>query len=251
MKSIIIKILQLLFSSPHFAIKFKDAALSNPAEHLVRTVSYIEKRDLGLFGTTILDIGAANGNTCVYFSQLFPEHTVIGFEPVTKSFKKAQKITARFKNIQLRHMALAEKEGDGHVHITADSLASSIIPLNKAETDKIDPRQADKLKQVEIQEVMISTIDLQYTDAQPVLLMKLDTQGTELSILKGGVNTLKLTKLVLVEMNNHELYKGACQYYEVDEFLRSQNFKLRDMIVTYRSNGEVPEYDALYENISR
>ena len=50
-------------------------------------------------------------------------------------------------------------------------------------------------------------------------------------------------------MNNHDLYVGGCQYFEMDEFFRKNNFKLIDIIVTYRdSQGKVVEYDALYQN---
>ena len=49
-------------------------------------------------------------------------------------------------------------------------------------------------------------------------------------------------------MNNHDLYKNTCKYYEVDEFLRAHSFRMIDLIVTYHTDEEVQEYDALYEN---
>ena len=73
---------------------------------------------------------------------------------------------------------------------------------------------------------------------------------TEVDILEGGTETLTRTRFVLVEMNNHGLYKNTCQYYEVDELLRSRSFKLADIIVTYRGDDGVTEYDALYRNLS-
>jgi len=80
------------------------------------------------------------------------------------------------------------------------------------------------------------------------LRLRLRSFTSELDILKGGVELLKRTKFVLTELNNHQLYKGACQYYEVDEFLRKQSFRLVNLVVTYHTNEEVQEYDALYEN---
>ena len=96
----------------------------------------------------------------------------------------------------------------------------------------------------------VSTLDDEFKDPPCVLLIKLDTQGTEIEILKGGVETLKKTRFILTEMNNHLLYKRTCQYYEVDEFLRSQSFRLADIVVTYRGDLGVTEYDALYRNTS-
>jgi hypothetical protein len=31
-------------------------------------------------------------------------------------------------------------------------------------------------------------------------------------------------------MSNHEIYKNSCKYYEIDEFLISQNFQILDLI---------------------
>jgi hypothetical protein len=81
-----------------------------------------------------------------------------------------------------------------------------------------------------------------------VLLIKLDTQGTELDVLKGAADTLKRTLFVLSEMNNHDDYKHACKYYEVDEWLRQNGFTLADTITSYRNAGRMIEYDAIYIN---
>ena len=75
-------------------------------------------------------------------------------------------------------------------------------------------------------------------------------RGASDQILAGGVATLQRTRFVLIELNNHNLYKNTCQYYEVDEFLRSHSFKLADIIVTYRGDDGVSEYDALYRNLN-
>ena len=71
--------------------------------------------------------------------------------------------------------------------------------------------------------------------------------GTELMILQNGTETLKKTQFVLTEVNNNTFYESTCQYHEVDAFLRSQGFKLADLVVTYRdSKYAVKEFDALY-----
>ena len=98
--------------------------------------------------------------------------------------------------------------------------------------------------------VEVSTLDDEFKDSPGVLLIKLDTQGTELNVLKGGIEMLRKTRFVLTEMDNHQLYKNACQYYEVDDFLRNRSFKLVDIIVSYRGDDGMAEFDALYENVN-
>jgi FkbM family methyltransferase len=248
MKALILKVLQGLFSSPQFAVKFKDTALTNGAEHLVRTVNYIDKKGLSLFGRLIVDIGAAEGDTSVYFSQLYPEHTVHGFEPAKKHFEIAEKKTSAMENIVMHKLALSDREGKTKLHVTESSLSSSTLKPDEKELSSADPRHAAKLQIAHEEEVQMQTLDAALDDPQPILLMKIDTQGTELNVLKGATQTLRRTKLVLVEMNNHRQYEGNCQYYEVDELLRKEGFVLKDIFVTYRSGNEMSEYDALYEN---
>lgn len=247
MKHRIIRFLQLLFSNPKFFLKFKDTALCNPAEHLYRTVQYIRTHQLENSGAYILDIGVADGATCNFFSKEFPAHQVIGFEPVKTSFDHASAQTKQQANISLRHMALSDRRGETTVNITSDSLSSSLNEIDYGTLDTESKAYSSKFETIERQPVTMSTLDHEIKD-QKILLIKIDTQGTELTILKGGIETLKRTKLILIEMNNHQLYKNSCQYYEVDEFLRQQGFALKDIYVTYRDKGYMKEYDALYIN---
>lgn len=248
MKTLLIRFLQFLFSSPQFSMKLKDTALLNASEHLFRTLSFIEHHQLRGSGNTILDIGAASGDTAVWFSEVFPTHQIQAFEPVLTSFEKAQKKAEKRKNILVHHLALTNENGETTIHVSDDTFSSSIIPINEKEVSAKDPALAAKVKTRYSQQVKMQPLD-EIPNIGEVLLMKIDTQGTELAVLKGAEQTLKRTRLILIEMNNHELYQGSAQYHQVDEFLRLHHFKLRDIYVTYRPKGEMSEYDALYENI--
>lgn len=249
MKNLLIRFLQFLFSSPQFSMKLKDTALLNAAEHLFRTQAYIEQHDLRDFGKTIIDIGAAQGDTAIWFAQVFPRHHVHAFEPVKTSFDKALKKTGKFSNITLHNVALTNEKGETTVHVSDDVFSSSIIPINPSEIKTKDPALAARLKTKSSHKIAMQPLDETEGLHGSVLLMKIDTQGSELAVLKGAVKTLSRTRLVLVEMNNHELYEGSARYHQVDEFLRQNHFKLRDIYVTYRPKGEMSEYDALYENL--
>ncbi len=78
--------------------------------------------------------------------------------------------------------------------------------------------------------------------------MKLDVQGHELEVLKGAVNTLKNTAIVVAEMSNHHNYKGAPLYYDIDEFLRRNNFSLYDQCLSLKEDGKLLEWDGIYVN---
>lgn len=249
MENFIIRFLQSLVSRPSVFLKLKDTVFCNPAEPFFRLTDYIRKHRGNMLHLPILDIGAADGATAHYFSKTFPKASVIGFEPITSMFHTAQKTNEGNPQVTIRNLALYDSIGKKEINITANYLSSSINELNSAEISHQPGAQQDKFNLIEKQEVRTSTLDEETKDLEEILLIKIDTQGSELNILKSGTEALKKTQLILVEMNNHELYKNGCRYYEVDEFLRKQQFRLVDMIVVYRPDGLAAEYDAIYERL--
>jgi FkbM family methyltransferase len=163
-------------------------------------------------------------------------------------FELAVKTNAGNKNVTIKNMGLFDAIGESSINITANYLSSSINNLNQTEVNSQIDEQKVKFALIEKQAITTSTLDEQTKDLKEILLIKLDTQGTELTILKHGKTALKKTHLLLIEMSNHNLYEGGAQYYEVDAFLRAEGFNLIDIIITYRPEGIADEYDAIYEN---
>tara|TARA_B100001250_G_scaffold361119_1_gene339011 strand:+ start:828 stop:1475 length:648 start_codon:yes stop_codon:yes gene_type:complete len=55
--------------------------------------------------------------------------------------------------------------------------------------------------------------------------LSMDTQGYELEILKGAVNTLEHVDYIFTEISNEEIYKGTALIEDLDEFLEPRGFK--------------------------
>ena len=250
MKTIIIKLLQVLVANKSIFLKLKDTVFCNPAEHLYRVTKYSHKYYSGKLHLPIIDIGAADGQTAAFFAQNFPNSTVIGYEPISKMFQIAQKANEKNKRIIVKQIALYNSVGENSINITANYLSSSINNLNSSEIYEQADEHKKKFEIIEKQKIVTSTLDEETKNLEEIFLIKIDTQGTELDILNCGVQALKKTHLLLIEMSNHGLYQNGCQYYEVDQFLRKHDFRLVDTIVVYRPDGIMQEYDAIYENIA-
>ena len=81
---------------------------------------------------------------------------------------------------------------------------------------------------------------------QSVHLLKLDTQGSELDILKGAVKTIDKTLWVIVEVEFHPLYERQPLFSNVDLFLRQHGFNFWNFGgVNYRQ-GQMMWGDAYY-----
>jgi len=256
MKLLTIKFLRFLIkpilTNPKLYLKVKDTIMLYSAEHLHRTVQVIRKNITSseIDEKFILDIGCADGGTSVYFAKNFPECQVVGFEPYVDSYNVALKSCRNFKNINIKNIALSHEKGTAEFNVTENLLSSSLLNFSEDEKNKPAPGLIDKMRVNKTIRVETDTLDNQTTSYENILLIKLDTQGTELQILENGLKTLQKTKYVLTEVQHHHIYNESCQYYEIDDFLRKQSFSLVDIYVTYRENGQIMEFDVLYKNLN-
>ena len=76
-------------------------------------------------------------------------------------------------------------------------------------------------------------------------LIKLDTQGSELDILRGGLHTLQKAKGCIIEVSHKPYNLGAPLSHEVVNFMLEQNFLLKETLST---NGELHQSDYLFIN---
>ncbi|HEX8145378.1 MAG TPA: FkbM family methyltransferase [Pyrinomonadaceae bacterium] len=225
----------------------KDRFFTGSTEHLYRAIRHIKKSGRETAGSIIIDVGGFDGGTSLYFAEQFEHLEIYCIEPNSRMIPQLKKVEASEPRIHVRNMALGERRGEARLHVTSNNVSSSINELNLTEIGKQPPVFQGWLAEEAAENVRVSTLDDEFKDEESVLLIKLDTQGTELDVLKGGIETLRRTSFILTEMNNHEMYKNACQYYEVDAFLRAHSFRLVDIVVTYRSAEGLNEFDALYE----
>jgi FkbM family methyltransferase len=221
--------------------RIRDIFYTNSAEHLHKVKDYVQKieTDLSQY-EQVLDIGAANGDTALFFSQSFPTQKIIAFEPNPLLRGIASEKVSKHENIELKDFALGNKNGQVVLKITEDPLSSSIL-----EPDQSVDSRLSTAKEIHVSQKRLDDLNL---FEQKTLLIKLDTQGTELEIMKGGEKTFKNTRFVLCEMMNNASYKNSCQYFEIDKFLRYKGYKLLDIITTFRSPKGLAEFDAIYLN---
>ena len=70
--------------------------------------------------------------------------------------------------------------------------------------------------------------------------IKLDTQGSELDILRGSKRALKKCQFVIAEAEFNELYSGQNLFWDLDRFLRKQGFVLwRFNNLAHYSTGQI------------
>lgn len=117
----------------------------------------------------------------------------------------------------------------------------------------------DALEVVSTLPVVLSRMDTACGDFHPDV-MKVDTQGTELDVLRGAGSLLDDTLAVEIEVEFIEEYVGQAVFSDVDTFMRGHGFTLRGIRRTYLRNkaesghpygGQLVHGDALYLRLDR
>lgn len=223
-------------------ISFYDNEYYQGFSHLNKAISLAKK--YCSVDDIIIDVGGADGVTPKILSKAFPLNKIYVFEPIKENYTLIGKILNEFPNIILIPKAAGSKEGKTIINKAASLASSSIFELN------IDPESiifAENLKTEGKEDIEITTIENSVPSGN-VAIMKIDVQGFELEVLKGSGKILKTTRLIVLEMNNHDGYKGAPKYFEIDEYLRNNNFVLFDIFPSLKDEGRLKEWDSIYYN---
>lgn len=207
-------------------------------EHYLVALDVIE-RNFSAHGGVVVDIGAFNGDSAIFFAKRLKHNLILGFEPNPDPYEQGKKNVIHFSNIKLHNLGFSNRTGQAQLCVTKNLVSSSLYDIKDLTDTSLE----------KVIEVKVDTLDNFFASLSDILLLKLDVQGAELDILTKGKETLKKTRLVLVEMLITEIYHGSCAYHEVDFFLRTNNFRIHTIISNYNNEG-TKYFDALYVNLS-
>ncbi|MBU6399775.1 MAG: FkbM family methyltransferase [Verrucomicrobia bacterium] len=124
-------------------------------------------------------------------------------------------------------MALAAQQGRRRLYVTKFSQSSSLFPLNRELLNDFTVHDCYDL--VRTEEVAVDTLDhcLAGWPADRPDFLKVDVEGAELEVLRGGEAVLKESVLgVRTEVSFAPRHLGAPLFGEVDAFLRQRGYML-------------------------
>ena len=79
-------------------------------------------------------------------------------------------------------------------------------------------------------------------------LLKIDVQGAELEVLKGGEKTLARTEFVWIEVSFKPLYQGSALFDDIQAHMQKKGFILFNLMPASRGkDGELLQADCLYK----
>ncbi len=190
---------------------------------------------------TILDIGANDGSFARSMRARFPDAQIISFEPLHHSYAALMEHMKGDEKFFAYNSALGEQAGETIIHKSASDPSSSLLPMAELHK-KLYPHSAEHTDET----IQIARLDdvLKNKTLEAPVLVKIDVQGFEAGVIRGGGETLKKADIVLVENSFVTLYEGQALFGEIHNLLQQLGFSYRGRSEThYNTNTKEPIYE--------
>ncbi len=172
-----------------------------------------------------IDIGAHHGELTIGCARGNPGLTIYAFEP---NLRAAATMFGYAPNVVVIPMAAAEKDGTAEFHLNAFEMSSSLLPMDPdAVRSWVGGEVLKEERRVIVPTIRLDTF-MDLAGIKEVDFLKVDAQGTDLSVVKSAGSRLRdIAKIVLeVSVAPKPVYIGEPSKDEVVEFLGSAGFQL-------------------------
>ena len=154
-------------------------------------------RQNGFYPKRILDIGASVCQTADIMRQIWPVANILLFEGNAECEKLYQK---QLYDYQIKLL--------GKINGTTKFYKTKWSPICSGNSIYKENSQTYNDENLIIEELPIYRLDDCVKDVYD--LIKIDTQGSELDIIEGGINTFKNAKVVIAEVSFNNYNEGGC-----------------------------------------
>jgi len=195
-----------------------------------------------------LDVGACKGHAIPFILEQLPTLKKVEMIEANQLHRPDLEIISKQYNIPF------------HIEVLSDEIKEVTFYLDGLGAESTGPGNSYYLEDTHHyidtpSEIRITnTLDNIYDDSYTFDLIKMDTQGSELDIIKGGKNLIQRTKGIILEENEFRYNFGAALHSEIKEYMDSIGFEFVGLLddkkrtITNRAGEQVfqHEMDTLY-----
>jgi len=170
---------------------------------------------------TILDIGANAGQFASQFHRLLPDATLYSFEPLEDCYNELLKRMGHIPKFHAFNFALGDKTGQAEIYRNDYTPSSSLLPM-----EELHKRVFPFTRHATVQKIEVKRLDdiLDELDIVENILVKIDVQGTEDTVIMGGERLLARASVLIVETCFEPLYKDQLLFDGIYDLLRERGF---------------------------
>lgn len=182
---------------------------------------------------TVIDVGAAEGKWAEMAMTIWPKANFKLVEPLAEQADKLAALKLKHPNLSYNLAVAGEQRGETFLNVSPDLDGSGIY--------------GDK-NEKNAREVPVITLDEIVQHSAGSIMIKLDTHGYEVPILKGASEVLKRTDLLVIEVYGFYISPTCLLFHELSGYLFELGFRLIDVVDIMRRPGDSAfwQADAFY-----
>lgn len=195
----------------------------------------------------VIDVGANQGWFSKYCLRSLPLAEVWAFEPASALADKLEALARTQNRLTVSRCALGDEDGSAVLNLSSGSGVYN--SLNAA-----NPAYANKLRSfafVGSEAVQVTRLDACAAVGRLSLfrrmLLKIDTQGHDLKVLKGATQTLERAQAVIVELPFQSIYESDGDYRDILAIMDQAGFDIYSLApISVDEEGRLLEADGFF-----
>ena len=200
-----------------------------------------EVNDMGIQPNAILDIGAHTGQFHSWSKRVWPDVGVFMIEANPLHESHLDKL-AMMNGDNYLIAALGDEEREVTFYTRSDK------PHTEGNSYYKEANYWDIPQLVQESKTKLKKLDNIFEDDATFELIKIDTQGSELDILKGGEELVKRALAVVLEVSLIEYNEGAPSAEETINYMNKIGFEERMSIGEHYDGETIVQKDILFTN---
>jgi FkbM family methyltransferase len=197
-----------------------------------------------------LDVGANTGQTVAELLPQFPQCHIHAFEPTPEPFEALKELASGHRSrVSPHQIALSDHNGTAKFFLNSFSVTNSLLES----AEDLSEYRSEEPGETKAIDVTLQTADsfCHQHQIKTVHLLKSDTQGADLTVLRGAeqlISDLRIP-LILVEVLFTPLYKGQASFEEIYKHLTDRGFSfVNTYSVIHDKLGRAAWGDILFVN---
>ena len=183
----------------------------------------------------VLDVGANAGQFGRRIRAMGYRRKIVSFEPLSRAFQKLTSNARTFPEWTVVKLALGDVEQKREINVAGNSQSSSFLDMLPQHVSA-----APKSAYVGKESVEVCTLDSvygRYCQPQDRVFLKIDVQGFEEAVLRGGAQSLPKCAGVQLELSVVPLYDGSAMLCEMMKRMSDLGFSLMDIYPSFADPG--------------
>lgn len=218
----------------------KKKYLYDPFENLIKSINHFKIK-------SVIDVGANKGQ---FVNKLYKNNfngSVLSFEPLYDEYNYIKKLSEKNPNWKIEERcALGKKNLKKKFYISGNRESSSLLEILPKHTDLRPESKIIDVQTVEVKK--LNNFKKKILKMKKNILLKIDTQGSEIDVLLGADKIINNFNCIFVEVSLVSLYLNQKLWLEIIRYLNKLNFEVWsvDQLLKNNITGQTYQLDIFF-----